>query len=122
MRGQLFAEQAVAVRRSVRGTVTPADLERLESGAAADEADQAGREHDERERHVDRARHRKLEGGPQPAHRHQHSEQHVQGKPHREIQDDADHGGGDGTQRRAQCLVGAQGLDEGRAEEDPEKA
>ena len=89
MRGQLVAEQAVAVRRSVRGTVTPADLERVESGAAADEADQAGREHDERERHVEKEdRH---EGGGGDAD-HDAVLQRLPADAHDRVEDDGEHG------------------------------
>ena len=39
-----------------------------------------------------------------------------------EVEDDADHRGGDGGERAGQRLVAAQRFDVGRAEEDPEEA
>ena len=47
-------------------------------------------------------------------------EQHVQREPDRQIEDDADHGGGDGGERAGQPPVGAQLLDERRAGENPQ--
>ena len=46
----------------------------------------------------------------------------MQREPNRQIEDDADHGGGDRRQRTRKALVAAQPLDERRAEKDPEKA
>ena len=43
-------------------------------------------------------------------------------EPDRQIEDHADHRGGDRRQRAREPLVAAQRLDEGRAEEDPEEA
>ena len=50
------------------------------------------------------------------------AEQRVQREPDREVEDHADHRGGDRRQRAGERLVAAQRLDEGRAEEDPEEA
>ena len=48
------------------------------------------------------------------------AEQHVQREPDRQIEDDADHRGGDGGERAGQPPVAAQFLDERRAGEDPQ--
>ena len=49
-------------------------------------------------------------------------EHRMQREPDRQIENHADHGGGDRRQRARQSLVAAQGFDERRAEEDPEEA
>ena len=48
------------------------------------------------------------------------AEQHVQREPDRQIEDDADHRGGDGGERAGEPPVAAQFLDERRAGEDPQ--
>ncbi len=50
------------------------------------------------------------------------SKQRVQREPDREVEDHADHGGRDRTERPGEALVAAQELDVGRTEEDPEEA
>ncbi len=47
------------------------------------------------------------------------TEQHMQREPDRQVEDDADHGRGDGGERAGQPLVGAQLLDERRTGENP---
>src|SRR3546814_8160114 len=49
-------------------------------------------------------------------------EQSVDTKPDRQIEDHADHCGGDRRKRGRQCAVAAQPLDEWRAGEDPQEA
>ena len=66
--------------------------------------------------------HRHVERQAVAAHRRGLAEQGVQREPDREVQDHADHRGGDRRQRAGERLVAAQPLDEGRAEEDPEEA
>ena len=55
------------------------------------------------------------------AQRERDAKQRMNCKPDRQIEDDADDGGGDGRER-ADRPVAAQLFDEGRAEENPEKA
>ena len=59
---------------------------------------------------------------PIGAHRPHLPEHGVDREPDREVEDDADHRGGDRGERAVERLVAAQHLDEGRAEEDPQEA
>ena len=86
---------------------------------------QAERQHgrDRRQRGRAQIERQRIEGIPAQragVHFGDFAEQHMQREPDRQIEDDADHGGGDRGKRAGQLPVGAQSLDERRAGENPQ--
>src|SRR6266481_3494881 len=91
-----------------------ADVEAEDGGRSRNGQDQRG--------NIDAGQNRHVERQPERSHRPGLPKHGVQREPDRQIEDHADDGGGNGGQRAGKSLVAAQGLDERRAQKDPEEA
>ena len=92
----------------------------LDQAAMQPEREHGGNRGKRRRAEIERQRIKSVPAHRASVHFSQFAEQHVQREPHRQIEDDADDGGGNGGERAGQLAIGAQPFDEWRTCENPE--